>query len=188
MKTLLSSALLIASVSFASHAADYVIDTSGAHASINFKVQHLGYSWLTGRFNDFEGKFSFDDNNIENATISVTINTASLDSNHTKRDEHLRSDDFLATDKFPQATFVSKSIEQNGDNLKVTGDFTLRGITKELVIDAEKIGEGADPWGGYRAGFMGETQFKLADYGIDYDLGPASQTVYLSLHVEGIKQ
>lgn len=170
------------------NAADYVIDTSGAHASINFKIQHLGYSWLTGRFNNFEGNFTFDDKNIENSAINVKIDTTSLDSNHAERDKHLRSDDFLATGEYPTATFVSKSIKQVGDKLEVTGDFTFRGVTNTLVIDAQKIGEGEDPWGGYRAGFAGETSFSLADYGIEYNLGPASEEVYLSLHIEGVKK
>lgn len=188
MKALLSG-LAVAMFTSGAMAADYVIDTKGAHAAINFKIQHLGYSWLTGRFNDFEGKFSYDEATPGASSIVVTIDTASIDSNHTKRDEHLRSDDFLHTEKYPKAEFVSTSIVDKGDGkLEVTGDFTFHGVTKSLTIDAEKIGEGADPWGGYRAGFTGKTSFALKDYGIDYDLGPASQVVDLTLHVEGVKQ
>lgn len=73
------------------HAADYVIDSKGAHASINFKIQHLGYSWLTGRFNDFEGTFSYDDSMPSKAKIMVTIDTDSIDSNHAERDKHLKA-------------------------------------------------------------------------------------------------
>ena len=75
-------------------AADYVIDSKGAHASINFKIQHLGYSWLTGRFNDFKGTFSYDENTPSQATISVTIDTDSIDSNHAERDKHLKRAEF----------------------------------------------------------------------------------------------
>lgn len=171
------------------NAADYVIDNGGAHASVNFKIKHLGYSWLTGRFNDFSGNFSYDDAKPEASKISVTINTVSLDSNHAERDKHLRSGDFLNVDKFPQAKFVSTSVTPNADGtLSVKGNLTLHGVTKPLVIEASKIGEGADPWGGYRAGFSGTTSFALKDFGIDYDLGPASQTVDMTLHIEGIKQ
>ncbi len=170
-------------------AADYVIDSKGAHASINFKIQHLGYSWLTGRFNDFKGTFSYDENTPSQATISVTIDTDSIDSNHAERDKHLKSGDFLAVDEFPQAKFVSTKIVDKGNGkLNVMGDFTLHGVTKPITIDAKKVGEGEDPWGGYRAGFMGTTTIALKDFGIDYELGPASQTVELELHVEGIKQ
>ena len=170
-------------------AADYVIDSKGAHASINFKIQHLGYSWLTGRFNDFKGTFSYDENTPSQATISVTIDTDSIDSNHAERDKHLKSGDFLAVDEFPQAKFVSTKIVDKGNGkLNVMGDFTLHGVTKPITIDAKKVGEGEDPWGGYRAGFMGTTTIALKDFGIDYELGPASQTVELELHVEGVKQ
>lgn len=187
-KTLLSLALLTG-LSLPAMAADYVIDTKGAHASINFKVKHLGYSWLTGRFNTFSGGFSYDDNNVAASKINVSIDTTSVDSNHAERDKHLRSDDFLDVSKFSTASFTSTSVKDLGNGkLKVVGDLTLQGIKKTIEIDAEKIGEGKDPWGGYRAGFMGTTTLALKDYGIDYDLGPASQTVELELHVEGVKQ
>ncbi|KAF0286112.1 hypothetical protein BA899_06080 [Spiribacter sp. SSL99] len=170
-------------------AADYVIDTEGAHASINFRISHLGYSWLTGRFNDFSGQFSYDADNPEAASISVDIDPASVDSNHAERDEHLRSDDFLAVESHPEAGFVSTDYIPHGDGTAtLEGEFTLRGVTRPISIDVEKIGEGEDPWGGYRAGFTGEASFQLADYGIDYNLGPASETVYIQLEVEGIRQ
>ena len=180
---------LLGGLAFNSFAADYVIDTQGAHASVNFKIQHLGYSWLTGRFNDFSGKFSYDQAKPEASSISVTINTASLDSNHADRDKHIKGSDFLNVSKFPEAKFVSQKVEDEGaGNLKITGDLTLHGVTKSIVIQAKKVGEGKDPWGGYRAGFEGTTRIAMADYGMTYNLGPASAYVELSLHVEGIKQ
>lgn len=189
MKNLVLAAALTALMSPLASAAEYAIDTAGAHASINFKIQHLGYSWLTGRFNDFEGQFSYDEKTPGDAKISVTIDTTSLDSNHADRDKHLKGSDFLDVSKYPEATFVSTKIEDLGDKgLKVHGDFTLHGVTKPLVIDAQKLGEGSDPWGGYRAGFAGTTRIALADYGITYNLGPASTHVDLELHVEGIKK
>lgn len=173
----------------AAQAAEYKIDTKGAHASINFKIQHLGYSWLVGRFNDFSGSFSYDEDSLQASDVTVTIDTASVDTNHAERDKHLRGDDFLDVDKYPEAKFVSTGIESTGDGtMKVMGDLTLHGVTKAITIDAKKIGEGEDPWGGYRAGFTGTTELALADFGIDYDLGPASQTVMMTLHIEGIKQ
>lgn len=187
MKKVLISISMLLATTFA-YADDYIIDAKDAHASINFKIQHLGYSWLAGRFNDFEGKFTFDDKDITKSSVSVTINTESLDSNHSERDKHIRSDDFLSARKFPQATFVSHSVSQKGEELIISGDFTLKGITKPLQIVATKIGEGIDPWGGYRAGFSGETSFALSDFGIMTDLGPASKDVYLTLHIEGVKQ
>lgn len=170
-------------------AADYVIDTDKAHAFIQFRIQHLGYSWLYGRFNEFNGTFSYDEKNPSTNKVEVTINTASIDSNHAERDKHLRSDDFLDVKKFPQARFVSTQFEDQGEGKALLkGDFTLHGVTKPIVIAVERVGQGDDPWGGYRAGFSGTTVLKLADYGITRDLGPASQEVELTLSVEGIRQ
>ena len=167
----------------------YVIDTKGAHASINFSIQHLGYSYLTGRFNNFSGDFTYDPKDVAASTINVTIDTTSVDSNHAERDKHLRSGDFLNVEKFPKATFVSKKIvPDDGDEFDVVGDLTLNGVTKSITIEVDKVGEGKDPWGGYRVGFEGETEIALKDFNITKDLGPASQTVKLELHVEGIKQ
>ena len=172
-----------------SQAADYIIDTKGAHASINFKIQHLGYSWLTGRFDKFTGKFSYDAKNPAAAQISVNIDTRSINSNHGERDKHLRSDDYLDASKFGQASFISSSITDLGNNkLAVKGLFTLHGVSKEITIDAVKIGEGKDPWGGYRAGFSGTTKIGLKDFGINANLGPKSTHVEINLHVEGVRQ
>ncbi|MVW74435.1 YceI family protein [Pseudomonas xionganensis] len=170
-------------------AADYVIDKEGQHAFVNFKISHLGYSWLYGTFKDFDGSFSFDAANPEASKVSVTLNTASVDSNHAERDKHLRSDDFLNVDKHPTATFESTAVKSTGEGTAdITGNLTLNGVTKPVVIAAEFIGEGSDPWGGYRAGFAGSTTLKLKDFGITKDLGPASETVELILSVEGIRK
>lgn len=182
-------ALCALSASLPAVAADYVIDTEGAHASINFKIPHLGYSFMLGRFDDFTGTFSFDPKNPKAAAVDVVINTGSINSNHAERDRHLRSDDFLATDEHPEARFVSTKFETvNGESGQLHGKLTLRGITRDLVINVEKVGEGKDPWGGYRMGFAGNTILKLADFGIATDLGPASREVELMLHVEGVRK
>ncbi|MDN3651414.1 YceI family protein [Thalassotalea ponticola] len=184
-KTILSTLLVGCMALSQAHAADYQIDHKGAHASINFKVKHLGYSWLTGRFNTFNGNFSYDKDNVEASKIKVNIDTASVDSNHAERDKHLRNDDFLDVSKFSTASFVSTKVEDLGnDKLKITGVLTLQGIEKELVIDAEKIGEGEDPWGGYRAGFAGTTKIAMKDFGYKMDFGD----IIFDLHIEGIRQ
>ena len=170
-------------------AADYAIDKQGQHAFINFKISHLGYSWLYGTFKDFDGSFSFDAKAPEASKVSVKINTASVDSNHAERDKHLRSGDFLNVDKHPTATFESTSVKSTGEGTAdITGNLTLNGVTKPVVIAAKFLGEGSDPWGGYRAGFEGSTKLKLKDFDIQKDLGPASQEVELILSVEGVRQ
>ena len=184
--TTLGSLMLAAGLA---QAADYQIDKQGQHASINFKISHLGYSWVYGRFNDFDGTFSWDADTPEASAINVTVNTESVDTNHAERDKHIRGEDFLNVSENATATFTSTGVEVTGDNsAKVTGDLTLNGVTKPVVLDANFIGEGEDPWGGYRAGFDATTTLKLADFGIDYNLGPASETVELILTVEGVRQ
>ncbi len=168
---------------------EYVIDNKGMHASIQFKISHLGYSWIWGRFNDFNGEFSYDKKNPNASKIDVTINTGSIDSNHAKRDKHLRSEEFLDVEKFPQSRFVSTSFTMNENGTGVLkGDFTLHGVTKPITIDVKYIGEGNDPWGGYRVGFEGTTRIALADYGILKNLGPASKELDLIFSIEGVRK
>ncbi|MDH1339562.1 YceI family protein [Ectopseudomonas oleovorans] len=170
-------------------AADYAIDKQGQHAFVNFKISHLGYSWLYGTFKDFDGTFSYDAANPEASKVNVTLKTASVDTNHAERDKHLRSADFLNVSKHDTATFESTSVKSTGEGTAdVTGNLTLNGVTKPVVIAAKFIGEGQDPWGGYRAGFEGTTTLKLKDFDIAMDLGPASETVELIISIEGIRK
>lgn len=185
------AALTLGAALFAGQAmaADYAIDKQGQHAFVTFKISHLGYSWLYGSFKDFDGSFSFDAKAPEASKVNVTINTASVDSNHAERDKHLRSGDFLNVEKNPTATFASTSVKSTGaGTADITGNLTLNGVTKPVVIAAKFIGEGSDPWGGYRAGFEGSTTLKLKDFDIQKDLGPASQEVQLIISVEGVRQ
>ena len=186
IKTVLIFAFVLPGLSMAN---EYLIDTKGAHAFIQFRIKHLGYSWLLGRFNDFSGSFNYDEKNPGASKVNVVIKTASVDSNHAERDKHLRGEDFLNVAKYPEASFISTGFEDKGDGTAVLiGEFTLHGVTRKINIDVKHIGHGPDPWGGYRRGFAGTTTLKLADYGITYDLGPASREVELFLSVEGIRQ
>ncbi|MDO9617592.1 MAG: YceI family protein [Pseudomonas sp.] len=170
-------------------AADYAIDKQGQHAFVNFKISHLGYSWLYGTFKDFDGSFSFDAAKPQDSKVNVTLNTTSVDTNHAERDKHIRSGDFLNVSKHPTATFASTAVTSTGEGTAdIAGDLTLNGVTKPVVIAAKFIGEGKDPWGGYRAGFEGSTTLKLKDFGITKDLGPASESVELIISVEGVRK
>lgn len=169
-------------------AADYAIDKQGQHAFVNFRIQHLGYSWLYGTFKDFDGSFTFDEKNPAADKVNVTINTNSVDTNHAERDKHLRSAEFLNVSKFPQATFASTEVKKAGEGLDITGNLTLNGVTKPVVLAAKLIGQGDDPWGGKRAGFEAEGKIRLKDFNITTDLGPASQEVDLIISVEGVQK
>jgi len=188
-KLALASTIVVGSFLSTANAADYVIDNKGAHASINFKIKHLGYSWLVGRFDKFSGTFSYDAKNVSASKIEVNIDTSSVNSNHSERDKHLKSDDFLDVSAFANAKFVSDKITEKGDGkMAIAGILTLHGVSKKIVINAQKVGEGKDPWGGYRVGFSGTTNIGLTDFAIKMNLGPASNNVELDLFIEGIKQ
>ena len=121
-------------------AADYVIDKEGQHAFVNFKISHLGYSWLYGTFKDFDGSFSFDEKNPEASKVSVTLNTASVDTNHAERDKHIRSDDFLSVGKHPTATFESTAVKSTGEGAAdITGNLTLNAGTFNLGGYAQSL-------------------------------------------------
>ena len=186
LKTIVASLLLLA-FTFPASADTYSIDTPGAHASITFRIQHLGYSWLTGRFDTFEGEFSFDPADPAASKIVVQIDPASINTNHAKRDEHLRNADFLDVANHPEARFESTEIEVTGEGQGVIrGDLTIRGVTRSVEIATQYVGGGDDPWGGFRQGFTGTTAFKPADFGMPHPV--AGQTVFLTLDVEGIRQ
>ena len=190
VKALTAFALATALMIPALAAADkYIIDPEGAHAFVQFRIKHLGYSWLYGRFNEFGGDFTYDEKDPSESKVKVVIQTASIDSNHAERDKHLRGSDFLAVDEYPEARFTSTSYKETGINrATLKGDLTLHGVTRPVTIDVKKIGSGPDPWGGYRRGFEGTTEIALKDFGIDYNLGPASRNVELTLSIEGIRQ
>lgn len=191
MRTWVIAALAASLTALASPvtAADFVIDTKGAHASIGFRISHIGFSWLIGRFDTFSGTFSYDEKSPQTSKVNVEIDIASINSNHAERDKHLRSADYLDAAKYPKANFVSTSVTPHGaGKATIAGDLTLRGVTKPVTIEAEVVGGGEDPWGGYRQGFTGTTKLVLADFGIPDKLGPMAREVELTLNVEGLRK
>ncbi|MEL0659474.1 YceI family protein [Psychromonas arctica] len=185
-KVLIASALsAIMALPMSAIAADYKIDTT--HAFVNFKVSHLGYSFIQGRFNKFEGQFSYDEKNVAASKVTINVNTTSLDSNHAERDKHLKSDDYINAGKFSTAKFVSTSVAEKADGgLAITGDMTFHGVTKPLVVDAKIIGQGDDPWGNYRTGLEATARLELAEFGMN--VKGASTYVDLDIVLEGIRQ
>ena len=175
-------------------AADWTVDA--AHSSIGWSVDHMMVSETEGNFKKFEGTVTgFDGDDASKAQVNVTIDVASIDSDNEDRDKHLRSEDFFAVEKFPTATFKSTKIEKKGKGkYMVTGDFTLRGVTKQVTIPMTFKGTSKDPWGNTRAGFSGDLTINRKDYGLiwnkDLDAGGVAvgDEVRLRLRVETIQK
>ena len=178
---------LVLVLSLPAQAADYRIDPG--HSFIQFRIQHLGFSWLIGRFNTLSGSFTFDPAaGPAGQSITVEVDTASVDTNHAERDKHLRAPDFLDVATYPKATFVSSGYTGDAKGGTMAGTLTLHGVSKPVEIAVTKIGEGKDPWGGYRAGVEGRLTIVRKDYGMTRSLGPASESMELELYVEGIRK
>ncbi|TDO96296.1 YceI family protein [Marinomonas balearica] len=178
MKHLVIASLVLAAG--AANAAEYKIDPG--HSFVTFEIGHLGVSKTAGRFNDIAGNFTYNDDNSGSAEL--TIQAASVDTNHEARDKHLRSPDFLDVKQFPTITFKSTSFD--GEELK--GEITLHGVTKTVEFDVEKVGEGKDPWGGYRAGFEAKTTIKRSDFGVTYFIPGVTDETDLEVFIEGIRK
>lgn len=140
-----------------------------SHSKVGFSVSHLVITDVDGQFHDYTGTITTDGENFENANIEFTIDVGSIDTDNTDRDSHLKSEDFFAADQYPQITFVGKSMEKAGDNkYKLTGDFTMRGVTKEVTLDVTHNGTVKDPWGNTKAGFTIEGSLDRFDYGLKW--------------------
>jgi polyisoprenoid-binding protein YceI len=163
--TCLSAALLIQSA----FAADtFVFDK--AHSTIGFQVRHL-FSTVPGKFDDFTGTINYDEANPENSSVDVTIKTASVDTGVKMRDDDLRSPNFFDAAKFPEITFKSKSVKMAGNNTAdVTGDLTMHGVTKEVVLKVELLGKGTGMKpGSVVSGWNGSTALKRTDFGLTWN-------------------
>lgn len=164
-------------------AAQYKIDR--AHSTIEFSVSHFGYGTVKGRFNEFSGEFGFGGDAGD--VTKIEIDVESLDSNWAARDKHLRSDAFFNVADFPKATFVSTGMTSDGDNITLTGDLTIRDVTKSIDIAITKIGEGKDRRGNDVAGFKGEFTINRSDYNVSMNLGPDVEQVTVTMYIDGAK-
>ena len=147
----------------------WAIDAS--HSSATFGVRHMMVTTVRGQFNVLSGSVEVVGNDPTTAKVSVTIDAASVDTRDAKRDEHLRSADFFDVAKFPTVTFVSKKVERAANGkLAMTGDLTIRGVTREVVLDLEgPTAEVKDPWGNSRVGLIGTTTINRKDYGLTWN-------------------
>jgi polyisoprenoid-binding protein YceI len=146
----------------------YVLDP--AHTRLGFVARHAMVTKVRGAFNEFEGSAVIDGTDFTKSTGQLTIQAASIDTRNEQRDGHLRSNDFLAMDEFPQITFVATNVHQAGaTTLDVTGDLTIRGVTNSVTIPFEFEGAATDPYGNLRVGFEGSTVINRKDYGITWN-------------------
>jgi polyisoprenoid-binding protein YceI len=170
---------------------DYTIDTS--HTHIGFSARHAMVTTVRGRFTDFSGTAHIDTANPANSSISLTIKGESIDTGNADRDAHLRSGDFFENEAYPEITFVSTKVERDGDEWAVTGDLTIKGVSKPVTIVFEQTGSATDPFGNTRVGFEGSTTVNRKDWGISWNASLetggvlVSEKVKLEFDVSAIK-
>jgi len=194
MKRITIVAAMILAIPYAAVASTWNIDPD--HSNLGFKIKHLMVSNVKGNFDKYFGIVEINEKDITKSKVEVTIDTNSVNTNVKKRDDHLRSADFFDVAKYPTMIFVSKKVTVVGpDKLKVTGEFTLHGVTKEVVLDLEgPTAESKDPWGNTRKGATATTRINRKDYGLTWNQALETggvlvgDDVELTLEVEMIKK
>jgi polyisoprenoid-binding protein YceI len=187
MKQLTAAAILLSTVALSASAPmpveRYSFDTS--HTYVGFVVRHLGVSNVKGKFNKFDGEILLDDTDITKSSVRVTIDAASIDTENERRDNHLRSADFFEAAKFPNLTFVSKRVEKKGSQLQVTGDLTIRDVTREVTIPFALNGPLKSSNGQKRIGAEGSLVINRFDYGLKWNrMTEAVQVVAPEVRIE----
>lgn len=168
----------------------WTIDPS--HSVVEFAVKHMVFATAKGRFSTFSGTIDLNNEDITKSTVDISIDAASVDTRDSGRDEHLRSADFFDVEKFPTLTFKSTSVEARGDDLKVTGDLTIHGVTKSVVLDAEFNGTGKNPWGKQVISYSASTKVNRKDFGLNWNAALeaggmlVSDDVKISIEIEAI--
>ena len=158
---------------------DYVLDT--AHSRIGFVARHAMVTKVRGQFDEFEGGAHIDGDDPANSTARLVIQAKSIETRNKQRDDHLRSNDFLDMDNHPTIEFASTGVEQVGDTeFEVTGDLTVRGVTKPVTVEFELTGAENDPWGNFRIGFEGKVTINRKDWGVSWNTALESGGVLVS--------
>lgn len=189
----ISTIIALALPAFA-FASTWTIDPD--HSNVGFKVRHLMVSNVKGGFDKHTGTVDINDKDITKSKVEVSVDTNSINTNVQKRDEHLRSADFFDVAKFPTMTFFSKKVAKSGkDKLKITGDLTLHGVTKQVVLDVEGPSkESKDPWGNIRKGATATTKINRKDFGLVWNAAletggvVVGEEITITLEIEMIKK
>jgi polyisoprenoid-binding protein YceI len=165
-----------------------------AHSSVGFSVRHMVVTKTHGKFNEFTGYIDFDGKNVENGSVEITAQIASIDTDNKKRDDHLRGPDFFDAEKFPTMTFKSKKvIKGSGSEFKLVGDLTIKDVTKEVTFDCEFNGVINDPMGNTHAGFSAVVKINRQDFNVKWskslDAGGlvVGDEVKINLEIEAVK-
>lgn len=165
------------------------------HSNVDFQVKHLMISTVRGHFRDFEATLVLDEREPANSRVSAAIDVASIDTNQPDRDAHLRSDDFFNAEAFPKLTFESRNVETNdGQAFRVTGDLTIRDVTREVTLDGELEGRIQDPWGNERAAFSAKAEISRADFNVRWNQAleaggvVVGDKVKINFYIEAVKQ
>ena len=146
----------------------YTIDPS--HSAFTFVARHAMVTRVRGAFTEFAGTFTVDADDPSTASAEVTIEAASIDTRNADRDAHLKSNDFFAMDEHPQVTFRSTKVEpKSASEFHITGDLTIRGVTKAIAFDLDYTGAVTDPWGNLRVGFEGRTEVNRKEWGLNWN-------------------
>ena len=149
-------------------AGTYVLDAS--HTEVGFVARHAMVTKVRGSFNDFDGSGYFDAENPSASHLQLTIQAASIDTRNADRDGHLKSNDFFDMETYPTITFASTAVEQvDAENYRVTGDLTIKGVTKPVTVDFEYTGSAVDPYNNTRIGLEGKTTVNRKDWGVNWN-------------------
>jgi len=189
LKTIgLGGALMLASgLAYAEPDAYRIDDT---HSFANWTIRHVA-SKTSGTFGDIKGKILIDREHLANSSVEAKINMLSVNSNHVKRDEHIKKSEYLDVEKFAEMTFVSTKVEAtNNSEGVITGNLSLHGVTKEMTFPFKVLGFGADPWGGFRMGIEAHTAIKASDFGFGWGVkpnAPVGDDIEITLLIEGVK-
>jgi polyisoprenoid-binding protein YceI len=190
-----TSLLLLSSSAVVTPALSEVYTIDAEHSAVGFKVKHLAISSVPGQFKTFSGDIQFDPTKPEKSSVVATIDAGSVTTQQTKRDEHLRSEDFFDIKKFPTLTFKSSGIEgASKDAFKVKGDLTMHGVTKPVVLDVAYNGASKDPGGNERVAFSATTELNRKDFGLAWnkllETGAlvVGENVKISLEIEAMKK
>lgn len=166
-KTLVTAFVLFVFAGAAFAGEKFEIDAS--HSNVGFTVRHMVVAKVSGSFKKFSGTIIYDEQDISKSSVSVTIKTASVDTDNERRDGHLRSGDFFNATTDSIITFASKKIEKRGEGFVALGDFTLRGVTKQIELPFTILGKIKDPWGNTRLGIEASISINRFDYGVKWD-------------------